>query len=76
MADVGQLLSVLERLLAAGSSVIVVEHNLDMLVACDWLVELGPGGGPDGGRIIASGTPERLAEQKTATGTCLHELMG
>lgn len=54
----------------------MVEHNLDMLIACDWLVELGPGGGADGGRIIATGTPEQLAEQQTATGICLRDLMG
>ncbi len=76
MADVAQLLAALQRLLEAGCSVIVVEHNLDMLAACDWLVELGPGGGPDGGRIIASGTPEKLAERDTPTGTCLKELVG
>ena len=42
-----------------GNTVLVVEHHPHVLAACDWLVELGPGGGPDGGRVIAAGTPER-----------------
>jgi excinuclease ABC subunit A len=59
--DVRHLLGVLERLVAAGNSVLVVEHNLDVIRASDWLVDLGPEGGAGGGRVVAEGTPEEVA---------------
>ena len=74
LADVEQLIAVLGRLTAAGASVLVVEHNIDLLAACDWLTELGPGAGPEGGRIIAEGTPETLAGGATPTAPFLSEL--
>jgi excinuclease ABC subunit A len=67
MEDVARLVDVLNILVDAGHTVVVVEHHLHVLVNCDWLIELGPGGGPDGGRIIAEGPPEKVAEMKTPT---------
>ncbi len=59
--DVDQLLKVLHRLVDGGSTVVVIEHNLDVIKTADWIVDLGPEGGAGGGRIIASGTPEEIA---------------
>jgi excinuclease ABC subunit A len=61
-ADVEQLLSVLYRLRDQGNTVVVIEHNLDVIKTADWIVDLGPEGGSGGGQIIASGTPETVAE--------------
>jgi len=61
LQDLQRLIAVLNALVERGHSVLVVEHHPQFLVACDWLVELGPGAGPDGGRIIAQGTPETIA---------------
>ncbi len=60
-ADVDRLLQVLFRLRAGGNSVVVIEHNLDVLKSADWLIDLGPEGGDAGGRVIAAGTPEEVA---------------
>ncbi|HVU38857.1 MAG TPA: excinuclease ABC subunit UvrA [Opitutales bacterium] len=65
--DVGRLLLVLQRLADRGHTVVVVEHQPDVLAACDWLIELGPEAGAQGGRIVAEGPPEKLAADKTAT---------
>jgi excinuclease ABC subunit A len=59
--DVRKLLDVLGRLVDAGNTVIVIEHNLDVIKSADWIIDLGPEGGPDGGRIVAQGTPEQVA---------------
>ncbi len=69
--DVKVLLAALGRLVERGHSVVVVEHNLDVLAACDRLLELGPGGGAEGGRLVASGTPEEVAAAGTTTGVHL-----
>jgi excinuclease ABC subunit A len=70
--DVAKLLRAFRKLLAAGHSLLVIEHNLDVIRASDWLIDLGPEGGDAGGRIIAAGTPERLAgEACTYTGKAL-----
>src|SRR6202012_4656952 len=60
--DVAQLLKVLERLRDAGNTVVVIEHNLDVIKRSDWLIDLGPEGGSGGGEIIAAGTPEDVAK--------------
>ncbi|HYM81988.1 MAG TPA: ATP-binding cassette domain-containing protein, partial [Candidatus Limnocylindria bacterium] len=60
-SDVQRLLDVLDELIGRGDTVVVVEHNLDVIRCSDWLVDLGPGGGEDGGRLMAEGPPERVA---------------
>ena len=59
--DVRRLVNVLDGLVERGNTVIVIEHNLDVIRACDWLVDLGPDGGDDGGQIVACGTPEQVS---------------
>ena len=55
------LLRCLDEVIEAGASVVVVEHDLDVIRSADWVIDLGPGGGPDGGRVVAAGPPEALA---------------
>ncbi len=69
MADVQRLVEVLQRLVDAGHSVIVIEHNLDLVAETDWLIDLGPEGGEGGGRIVAEGTPEQVARLKRVSHT-------
>jgi excinuclease ABC subunit A len=75
--DIRMLLSVLNRLVEKGNTVIVIEHNLDVIKTADWVIDLGPGGGTHGGRIVAEGTPEQVARAKDSiTGKfLLKELM-
>jgi excinuclease ABC subunit A len=71
-ADVAQLLAVLQRLVDAGNTVVVIEHSLDVIKSADWIVDLGPEGGEAGGRIVAQGTPEQVAGvQASHTGVFL-----
>jgi excinuclease ABC subunit A len=75
--DVRKLLLVLERLVAAGNSIVVIEHNLDVIKTADWVVDLGPEGGPDGGRVVAAGTPEEVARvAESHTGHHLAAILG
>jgi excinuclease ABC subunit A len=62
--DIEQLLAVLHRLRDHGNTVVVIEHNLDVIKTADWIVDLGPEGGSGGGQIVASGTPEDVAKVK------------
>jgi len=71
MADVDKLISVLHRLVNAGHSVIVIEHDLDVIAEADWVIDLGPEGGNAGGRIVAAMTPEALVRLGTHTGVAL-----
>ncbi len=73
--DVSRLLQVLQALVDRGHSLIVIEHNLDVLKSADWIVEVGPEAGADGGRIVAEGTPEQVARTKTATAPYLAEAL-
>ena len=76
MADVQRLVEVLQRLVDAGHSVIVIEHNLDLVAEADWLIDLGPEGGGGGGRIVAEGTPEEAARSKHShTGKFLRKVL-
>ena len=74
--DVAQLLGVLQQLVDAGNTMVVIEHNLDVIKTADWIVDLGPGGGEHGGRIIAEGTPETVAAKRASlTGQYLAPLL-
>jgi excinuclease ABC subunit A len=76
MADVQRLVDVLHRLVDAGHSVIVIEHNLDLIAEADWVIDLGPEGGEEGGRIVAEGTPEQIAGNKHShTGRFLRRVL-
>ncbi len=75
--DVRRLLGVLQRLVDTGNTVVVIEHNLDVVKAADWIVDLGPEGGDEGGRIVAEGTPEEIAATpESYTGKFLREILG
>ena len=75
-ADVAKLLEVLQRLVDAGNTVLVIEHNLDVIKQSDWVIDLGPEGGDAGGRVIAAGTPEQVAEvEESYTGQFLRRVL-
>jgi excinuclease ABC subunit A len=71
MADVEKLIRVLHRLVDGGHSVIVIEHDLDVIAEADWVIDLGPDGGNEGGRVVAAATPEQVVKAKTPTGQAL-----
>ena len=75
-ADIELLLNVLKRLKKQGNTVVVIEHNLDVIKTADWIVDLGPEGGADGGKIVSTGTPEHVAQKKTSyTGQFLKKIL-
>ena len=75
-ADIELLLKVLERLKSQGNTIVVIEHNLDVIKTADWVIDLGPEGGSEGGTIVAEGTPEEVSKVKESyTGTYLKEIL-
>ncbi len=75
-ADIEKLLEVLQRLVDAGNTVLVIEHNLDVIKQADWIVDLGPEGGEAGGEVIASGQPEEIAATEGSfTGDFLRQIL-
>jgi excinuclease ABC subunit A len=74
--DIRMLLSVLNKLVDRGNTVVIIEHNLDVIKTADWIIDLGPEGGDEGGEIIAEGTPERVAmNRRSYTGQFLSKLL-
>jgi excinuclease ABC subunit A len=74
--DVSKLLEVLHRLTDLGNSIVIIEHNMDVIRNADWVIDLGPEGGEDGGRLVAQGTPEQVARaKKSYTGQTLAQLL-
>ena len=75
--DVARLLAVLGRLVESGNTVVVIEHNLDVIKTADWVIDLGPDGGDKGGELVAAGTPEQVARSpKSYTGRYLRPVLG
>jgi excinuclease ABC subunit A len=75
--DIRMLLSVLDKLVEKGNTIVVIEHNLDVIKTADWVIDLGPGGGNDGGKIIAEGTPEEVSRSRESiTGHYLAQALG
>jgi excinuclease ABC subunit A len=75
MEDVSRLITVLHRLADNGHTVVVIEHHPHLLAACDWIIELGPGAGDEGGKLIGTGNPEKIAEGSTPTAKYLKEVL-
>ena len=75
MADVDKLIKVLHRLVDGGHSVVVIEHDLDVIAEADWVLDLGPDGGKAGGRVVAAATPEGVVRLRTHTGVALAALL-
>ncbi len=77
LADVDQLLSLLDRLVDTGNTVVVIEHHLAVMAHADWIIDLGPGAGQDGGQVVFTGTPHELvAKADTLTAQHLREYVG
>ena len=76
MHDVEKLIRVLHRLVDAGNTVVVIEHNLDVIAEADWIVDMGPDGGASGGRVIAQCPPQELARRATHTAAALRDFLG
>ena len=75
-ADIQLLLDVIHKLRDAGNTIVIIEHNLDVIKTADWIIDLGPEGGDGGGEIIAEGTPEKIASNKKSyTGRYLKNIL-
>ena len=75
--DIRQLLAVFGKLIERGNSVVIIEHNLDVIKCADWIIDMGPEGGEAGGEVIAEGTPEQVARiERSHTGRFLAEIVG
>ena len=75
-ADIDLLLKVLHQLRDAGNTIVIIEHNLDVIKTADWLIDMGPEGGAGGGTVVGEGTPEQLAKNKSSfTGHYLARLL-
>ena len=75
MADVERLIRVLHRLVAGGHSVVVIEHDLDVIAEADWVIDLGPDGGTAGGEVVVAGTPEQVVAKGSHTGVALRPVL-
>src|SRR5262249_48466762 len=75
MADVEKLIRVLHRLVEAGNTAVVIEHNLDIIAEADWIIDLGPEGGSGGGRVVFQGTPEAAESGESHTCLALREFL-
>jgi excinuclease ABC subunit A len=75
MADVEKLIHVLHRLVDGGHSVVVIEHDLDVIAEADWVIDLGPEGGRAGGQVVVAGPPEAVVEADSPTGTALRSVL-
>jgi excinuclease ABC subunit A len=76
MADVKKLLEVLHALVETGNSMVIIEHNLDVIKSADWLIDMGPEGGEKGGTVLATGTPESVSKvAKSYTGQFLKRML-
>ena len=73
--DISKLIGVLQNLVEKGNTVLVIEHNMDLVKCADWVIDLGPEGGKEGGRLVAEGTPEKIAKLNTPTGHALKEIL-
>ena len=74
--DIAKLLAAFRKLIHAGHSLLVIEHNLDVLKTADWIVDLGPEGGDEGGRVVTAGTPEQIAQLEAShTGRYLRDVL-
>ena len=75
--DIKMLLNVLQELVDQGNTVVVIEHNLEVIKTADWVIDLGPGGGDAGGNVVAAGTPEEISKNKDSlTGKYLKRYLG
>jgi excinuclease ABC subunit A len=73
--DIKKLLILLQKLVSQGNTVMVIEHNLDFIKCADWIIDLGPEGGDQGGKVVAEGTPEELSKMPTWTGKYLKRVL-
>ena len=74
--DIKKLLEILQAFVATGNTVVVIEHNLEVIKTADWIIDMGPDGGDEGGKIIAEGTPEKISQcENSYTGSYLKEML-